>query len=240
MKFLLLLLLLAFNSYGDDLTAKSWLISDEKGNIIQSENTNQVRPIASITKLLTAIIVLESGVDMQEDIKTEEFGLISRHELLNMALVRSNNQAAMLLCNTYPGGYKMCIKDMNDKLQSLGMVKSKVYEPTGLDPRNKSTAEELIKLVKESVKYPEIIAASSKSGVEIKIRKKWVFFKNTNPLIGTKHNILVSKTGWTKKAGGCIVMYLSTEKGPRVIIVLGSLNTHTRVPEAEFIANNSS
>ena len=239
MKFLLLLLL-AFNCYADDLTAKSWLISDEKGNIIQSEHIDQIRPIASITKLLTAIIVLESGVDMQEDIKTEEFGLISRHELLNMALVRSNNQAAVLLCNTYPRGYKMCIKDMNDKLQSLGMVKSKVYEPTGLDPRNKSTAEELIKLVKESVKYPEIIAASSKSGVEIKIRKKWIFFKNTNPLIGTRHDILVSKTGWTKTAGGCIVMYLSTEKGARVIIVLGSLNTHTRVPEAEFIANNNS
>lgn len=235
----LLLLLLAFNCYADDLTAKSWLIADNQGHIIQSEHADHVRPIASITKLLTSIVILESGVDMYENINTKEFGSITRHELLNMAMVRSNNPAAMLLCDSYPSGYKMCITRMNQKLQELGMTKSKVYDSTGLDPRNKSTAEELIKLVKEASKYPEIIAASQKAGVQIKIRKNWVFFKNTNPLIGTRHDILVSKTGWTKKAGGCIVMYLSTDKGPRVIIVLGSLNTHTRVPEAEFIADNN-
>jgi D-alanyl-D-alanine carboxypeptidase len=118
------------------------------------------------------------------------------------------------------------------------MIKSVVYDSSGLDPRNKSTAEELIKLVKESSKYPEIIAASSKSGVQVKIRKKWIFFKNTNPLIGTRQDILVSKTGWTRRAGGCLVMYLSTDQGYRTVVVLGSLNTHTRVPEAEFIAQN--
>lgn len=234
----LVLLLLAFNCYAEDLTAKSWLIADQNGKIIDGEHTDHVRPIASITKLLTSIVILESGVDMQEDIKTEAFGPISRHELLNMAMVRSNNPAAILLCDSYPGGYKSCINRMNDKLQELGMVHSKVYDPTGLDPRNKSTAEELIKLVKESSKYPEIIAASSKSGVEVKIRKKWIFFKNTNPLIGTRQDILISKTGWTRRAGGCIVMYLSTDRGYRTVVVLGSLNTHTRVPEAEFIAQN--
>ena len=234
----LVLLLLAFNCYAEDLTAKSWLIADQNGKIIDGEHIDHVRPIASITKLLTSIVILESGVDMQEDIKTEAFGPISRHELLNMAMVRSNNPAAILLCDSYPGGYKSCINRMNDKLQELGMVHSKVYDPTGLDPRNKSTAEELIKLVKESSKYPEIIAASSKSGVEVKIRKKWIFFKNTNPLIGTRQDILISKTGWTRRAGGCIVMYLSTDRGNRTVVVLGSLNTHTRVPEAEFIAQN--
>ena len=231
----LVLLLLAFNCCADDLTAKSWLIADHNGKIIDGEHVDHVRPIASITKLLTSIVILESGADMQEDIKTEAFGPISRHELLNMAMVRSNNTAAMLLCDSYPGGYKSCINRMNDKLQELGMVHSKVYDPTGLDPRNKSTAEELIKLVKESSKYPEIIAASSKSGVEVKIRKKWIFFKNTNPLIGTRQDILISKTGWTRLAGGCLVMYLSTDRGNRTVVVLGSLNTHTRVPEAEFI-----
>ena len=234
----LVLLLLAFNCYAEDLTAKSWLIADQNGKIIDGEHIDHVRPIASITKLLTSIVILESGVDMQEDIKTEAFGPISRHELLNMAMVRSNNPAAILLCDSYPGGYKSCINRMNNKMQELGMIHSKVYDPTGLDPRNKSTAEELIKLVKESSKYPEIIAASSKSGVEVKIRKKWIFFKNTNPLIGTRQDILISKTGWTRRAGGCIVMYLSTDRGNRTVVVLGSLNTHTRVPEAEFIAQN--
>jgi D-alanyl-D-alanine carboxypeptidase len=127
---------------------------------------------------------------------------------------------------------------MNEKLQELKMINSRVYDSSGLDPRNKSTAEELIKLVKESSKYPEIISASSQSGVEVKIRKKWIFFRNTNPLIGTRQDILVSKTGWTRQAGGCLVMYLSTDRGYRTVVVLGSLNTHTRVPEAEFIAQN--
>jgi D-alanyl-D-alanine carboxypeptidase len=234
----LLLFLLALNCYAGDLTAKAWVIADEDGRIIQGEHEQSVRSIASITKLLTAITILESGVDMSETIVTSEFGSITRTELLDMAIVRSNNQAAMLLCNTYPKGYKMCIKDMNDKLQSLGMTHSKVYEPTGLDPRNKSTAEELIKLVKEASRYPEIIGASSKSGVEVKIRKKWVFFRNTNPLIGTRQDILVSKTGWTRRAGGCLVMYLSTDKGYRTVVILGSQNTYTRIPEAEFIAQN--
>ena len=127
---------------------------------------------------------------------------------------------------------------MNQKLQELGMVHSKVYDPTGLDPRNKSTAEELILLVKEASRYPAIISSSQKSGVEVKIRKRWVFFRNTNPLIGTRQDILVSKTGWTRRAGGCLVMYLSTDKGYRTVVILGSQNTHTRVPEAEFIAQN--
>ena len=234
----LVLLLLALNCYADDLTAKAWLIADENGKIIEGEHEQSVRPIASITKLITAITILESGVDMSEDIKTEAFGSISRHELLDMAIVRSNNVAATLLCDSYPGGYNKCVNRMNDKLQELGMFHSKVYDPTGLDPRNKSNAEELIKLVKEASRYPEIIGASSKSGVEVKIRKKWVFFRNTNPLIGTRQDILVSKTGWTRRAGGCLVMYLSTNKGYRTVVILGSRNTHTRVPEAEFIAQN--
>ena len=234
----LLLLLLAFNCYADDLTAKSWLIADQNGHIIDGQHTDHVRPIASITKLLTAIVILESDVDMSEDINTEAFGSISRQELLDMAIVRSNNQAAMLLCDSYPSGYKSCINRMNQKLQELGMVHSKVYDPTGLDPRNKSTAEELILLVKAASKYPAIISSSQKSGVEIKIRKRWVFFRNTNPLIGTRQDILVSKTGWTRRAGGCLVMYLSTDKGYRTVVILGSQNTHTRIPEAEFIAQN--
>ncbi len=234
----LLLLLLAFNCYADDLTAKSWLIADQNGHIIDGQHTDHVRPIASITKLLTAIVILESDVDMSEDINTEAFGSISRQELLDMAIVRSNNQAAMLLCDSYPSGYKSCINRMNQKLQELGMVHSKVYDPTGLDPRNKSTAEELILLVKAASKYPAIISSSQKSGVEIKIRKRWVFFRNTNPLIGTRQDILISKTGWTRRAGGCLVMYLSTDKGYRTVVILGSQNTHTRIPEAEFIAQN--
>jgi D-alanyl-D-alanine endopeptidase (penicillin-binding protein 7) len=234
---LIITLLISNISYADNLTAKSWLVSDANGNVLASEHTDQVRPIASITKLVTSITVLESGVDLDEMVSTKEFGSISRRSLLAMAMVRSNNQAADLLCRTYPLGYKQCIKDMNTKVQSIGMTKTKLVEPTGLSKKNVSTAEDLVKLVQEGSKHSEILTASQYSKIEIHIRKKWVFFKNTNPLIGLNHNVLVSKTGWTNPAGGCIVMLMDTEKGRRIVVVLGSRSPKTRIPEAEFISN---
>lgn len=233
---LILSLLLSNVSYADNITAKSWLVADEQGNVLASEHTDHVRPIASITKLVTALTVLDSHVDLDETVETKEFGPISRRSLLAMAMVRSNNQAADLLCRTYPAGYKQCIKDMNYKVQSLGMTKTKLVEPTGLHKKNVSTAEDLVKLVQNAAQYSDIVTASQYSDIEIHIRKKWVFFKNTNPLIGLHHNIIVSKTGWHRHAGGCIVMLMNTEKGRRIVIVLGSQSPKTRIPEAEFIS----
>jgi D-alanyl-D-alanine endopeptidase (penicillin-binding protein 7) len=110
-------------------------------------------------------------------------------------------------------------------------------DPTGLDNRNISTAEDLIILVQAARTYPLIVDASKKTKVEIKISRRWVFFKNTNPMIGKDHRIVVSKTGFTNPAGGCIVMAMDTDLGQRTVVVLGSKNTKTRIPEAEFISN---
>jgi D-alanyl-D-alanine endopeptidase (penicillin-binding protein 7) len=84
--------------------------------------------------------------------------------------------------------------------------------------------------------YPEIVLASKTSAVKIKIKKKWLVFRNTNPIIGQRHDFIVSKTGYIRASGGCIVMMLNTDVGQRIVVVLGSKNTHTRIPEAEFIA----
>jgi D-alanyl-D-alanine carboxypeptidase len=89
-----------------------------------------------------------------------------------------------------------------------------------------------------SSQYPEIVQASKTSQVKIQIRKKWFVFKNTNPIIGKRHDFIVSKTGFIRASGGCIVMMLDTDIGRRIVVVLGSKNTHTRIPEAEFIAQN--
>lgn len=233
-----LFLLLFFTNlcYANNITAKSWLVTDENGNELASDNTHQIRPIASITKLITVITVLDSNANLDQQLDTKEFGTISRRSLIAMAMVKSNNEAATLLCKTYPSGYRQCIKDMNGKVQSLGMNDTKLVEPSGLNKRNVSTAEDLVKLVKASREYSDIITTSQYSNIEINIRRKWVVFKNTNPLIGHNHNIMVSKTGWHRHAGGCIVMYLNTEKGPRIVVVLGSTSPKTRIPEAEFIS----
>jgi D-alanyl-D-alanine endopeptidase (penicillin-binding protein 7) len=101
---------------------------------------------------------------------------------------------------------------------------------------NISTAYDLVKLVRAAERYPEIVDASRMSEVKIKIRKKYLIFRNTNPIIVKRHDFVVSKTGWIRAAGGCIVMMLDTDVGRRIVVVLGSKNTHTRIPEAEFIA----
>ena len=236
MKFLILLLI-TLNCYAHDITAQSWIVTDEHGKMIAGDNEDRVMPIASITKLITVITVLKSGADIDEKIKTESFGTVSRRQLIDMALIRSNNMAADQLCRSYDLGYKMCIEDMNYTMHTLGMEDSRVFDSTGLNNKNRSTALDLVKLLNEAGKYPEIVSASSQANTKIKIRKRWVLFKNTNPLIGQRQDIIVSKTGFTRAAGGCLVMLMSTDKGMRSVVVLGSQNTHTRIPEAEFIAD---
>jgi D-alanyl-D-alanine endopeptidase (penicillin-binding protein 7) len=215
------------------LTAKSWLVADENGKILQSSNPEQVRSIASISKLMTVIVVLDANQPLEEKI-----GLFTRKQLIEMSLVRSDNMAAKNLCDNYPTGYTHCITAMNAKARWLGMENTNFVEPTGLSLMNVSTASDLIHLVKHASTYPEIVRAASTSEVKIKVRKRWLVFHNTNPIIGKRHKFIVSKTGYINASGGCIVMMLDTDVGKRIVVVLGSKNTHTRIPEAEFLFEN--
>ena len=219
------------------VTAKAWLVANESGTVIEGVNTTEVRSIASITKLLTAMIVLDASQDLDEGIKTARYrATISRQMLMDMALVRSDNTAATLLCQHYPSGYQGCIQALNDKAASLGMTDTHFEDPTGLDKRNVSTANDLLKLVQAATIYPLIVAAGNKDSVTLQIKKRLTFFKNTNPLVGQGHGIIVSKTGFINRAGGCLVMSLLTINGLRTVILLGSRNTHTRIHEATFLS----
>lgn len=220
------------------VTAKAWLVANESGTVIEGVNTTAIRSIASITKLLTAMIVLDASQDLDEGIKTARYrATISRQMLMDMALVRSDNTAATLLCLHYPSGYKGCIQALNDKAASLGMTDTHFEDPTGLDKRNVSTANDLLKLVQAAGVYPLIVEAGNKDSVSLQTKKlRTLFFRNTNPLVGQGHGILVSKTGFINRAGGCIVMSLLTINGLRTVILLGSRNTHTRIPEAAFLS----
>ena len=213
------------------ITAKSWLVADGKGKILDGANTTQQRSIASLTKLITAMVVLDAKQDLNEYLNP-----YTRGEMIQLALVKSDNQASLDLCKHYPGGSAQCVRAMNTKAESLGLTKTHFVESSGLSIMNVSTAEDLIAIVMEASKYNEIIIAARTSEVKIKIRKKWFVFHNTNPIIGKRHDFVVSKTGFINASGGCIVMMIDTEIGRRIVVVLGSKNTHTRIPEAEFIA----
>lgn len=222
------------NALSMNVTAQSWLVADDTGKILQSQKDDHQRSIASITKLMTVMVVLDANQDLSE----KPYGQFTRAQLIQMALVKSDNTAAKQLCDNYPGGFTYCVRAMNAKALELNMEKTKFVDSTGLSPMNVSTATDLVKMVKSAQTYPEVVLASRLPVVKIKVKKKWFFFKNTNPIIGHHHSFLVSKTGWTKAAGGCIVMMLDTEIGRRIVVVLGSKNTHTRIPEAEFIAKS--
>jgi D-alanyl-D-alanine endopeptidase (penicillin-binding protein 7) len=232
MKYILLLaLLLTGNAFSMKLTAQSWLVSNSNGKIIEGENINESRSIASITKLMAAMVVIDAGQNPKEKI-----GKFTREQHIQLALVKSSNESAILLCNKYPGGKSKCIRDMNEKAVALNMHNTKFVEASGLSPMNISTAKDLLELTLAASYYPEIVEASKTPQVKIQIKKKWLFFNNTNPIIGKRHNFIVSKTGTTNAAGGCIVMMLDTDIGRRIVVVLGSKNGKTRIPEAEFIA----
>lgn len=218
------------NSKPVPITATSWLVANGDGDIIQSENMYQQRSIASITKLMTVMVVLDARQDLDQYIKP-----YTRRELIQLAIVHSDNHAAELLCRHYPEGRHRCIQAMNNKAKSLGMIDTRFIDPSGLGVMNSSTAYDLIKLVKTAEHYSEIVESSKMSQVKIKHKKKFLVFKNTNPLVATK-DFIVSKTGYIRAAGGCIVMMVDTAVGRRIVVLLNSKNTHTRIPEADFIA----
>ena len=216
------------------LTAQSWLVADSNGNILEGSHTTDVRSIASITKLMTSMVVLDSGQSLSETIPKKLYNrTFTRQELLNLAIVKSDNNAAKMLCDYYPGGILRCVEAMNSKANTLGMYRSNFTDPTGLYNTNVSTAEDLIKLVMAAQNYPTITNASNTSSIQWQInKKKFAIFHNTNTLVGKGVDFIVSKTGWIRDSGGCIVMMLKGDQGIRTVILLGSKNTKTRIPEA--------
>ena len=232
--FLLSLVLVASNALAVNITAHSWLETDDQGNLIEGYNITEVRSIASITKLMTVMAVIDNNQNMQE-----KLGKYTRAQHIQLALVKSDNNSAKVLCDNFPGGRFECIRYMNEKANYLGMLRTKFVEPTGLSPMNISTALDLLTLVFEASHYSEITQASRTAVLTIRTGKQSQSFNNTNPIVGKRHSFIVSKTGTTNAAGGCIVMMVDTDVGRRIVIVLGSKNGKVRIPEAEYIVSQS-
>ena len=221
-----------------NLTAQAWLVADDNGLILEGSHTTDIRSIASITKLMTSMVVLDSGQSLTETIPKKLYNrTFTRQELLNLAIVKSDNNAARMLCDYYPGGLFRCVQAMNNKANELGMSNSHFTDPTGLLTTNVSTAEDLIKLVMAAKNYSTITNASNTSTIQWQINKKTrAIFHNTNTLVGNGIDFIVSKTGWITASGGCIVMMLRGDQGIRTVVLLGSKNTHTRIPEAYMVS----
>ena len=228
---LTLLLFVSIPAFSTDITAKSWILADDANNIIQSKNIAEQRSIGSITKLMTVIVVL----DAQQNPK-ELLGPFNRQNLIQFALVKSDNNAARVLCDSYPGGNVACISAMNRRARSLGMTHTNFVESSGLSIMNISTAEDLLQLVLAAKEYPQIVQASRTVDLKIHFKKSYLTIRNTNPTIAHgPDNFWVSKTGFISAAGGCIVMMKDTPLGRRIVVILGSRTTRTRIPEAETI-----
>lgn len=219
-----------------EISAQAWLVADESGKIIMGENTKEVRSIASITKLMTSMVVLDSNQDLNEVIPKKLYGQhLTRRQLLTLAIVKSDNTAAHMLCEYYINGYKACIEAMNDKARSLEMYDTSFTDATGLMYTNQSTAEDLIKMLKAASEY-EVIREDSNKGLVVWHfgKKKVISFRNTNPIVND-HTFMVSKTGYISRSGGCIAMMANTSNGPMAFIILGSKTVRTRIPEARII-----
>jgi D-alanyl-D-alanine endopeptidase (penicillin-binding protein 7) len=219
------LMLWANHVLATTVTAEAWIVADSEGRVIQSVNSDQVRSIASITKLMTTMVVLDA-----EQSLTQRLGRHTRRELIQLAMIRSDNWAADQLCQHYPGGRTACVQAMNRKAHDLGMPSTRFVDPTGLGVMNVSTGQDLIKLVRSARNYSEVRSASQQPWV--RIGQQIVY--NTNRLVSS--DFLVSKTGYIRAAGGCVVMMMDTLIGQRIVVLLGSRNTHTRIPEAKAVA----
>lgn len=244
-----LLLLFSICANAGIITARSYLVTDDHGLVITGKNADHVQPIASITKLMTVMVVLDAEQPKDELIKLDwskatkyhtrlprTIKKLTRDDLIDLAIVKSDNFAAWTLCASYSGGVDSCVAAMNQKAQQLNMANTQFVDPTGLEKGNVSNAYDLVRMVMIASTYLDITDASNKPKVSIEVKKHWWEFKNTNPLVKADGEIHVSKTGYIGVAsGGCIVMYLETNLGPRIVVLLGSHNTHTRIPEAEEI-----
>jgi D-alanyl-D-alanine endopeptidase (penicillin-binding protein 7) len=223
------------------------------GETLFDKNSETVLPIASITKLMTAIVVLEQKLDLdervvisQEDISATHSSRIrgrlrpgsalTRDELLLLALMASDNRAAAALARTAPGGSDSFVAAMNREAERLGLHDTRYSDPTGLSPENVSSAQDLARLVKAAHGYPLIREYSTRRSAFVKARGGTVGFSNTNSLVRSgKWDIELSKTGYISAAGRCLVMHVRVASRELVVVLLDSYGKYSRVGDAQRI-----
>lgn len=261
MKNALLSIVLAAASFvahaGVSLSASSALVVDaETNNVLLHQADTEVRPIASITKLMTALVITTSMIDLEqlvtitdEDVngtKLRGYPLpspltvgmqLKRRELLQLALMSSNNRAAHALARSYPGGRETFVAIMNNMAEHMGMKDTKFVEPTGLDNANVSTAHDLAVLVKAASQSELIRQMSTTESVKVSTKRhQYTSFSTTNRLIrNNKWHIQVQKTGFINDAGRCVVMMAKIAARDVIIVLLNAPGNNERAADADTI-----
>jgi D-alanyl-D-alanine endopeptidase (penicillin-binding protein 7) len=231
-------------------SANALVLDANAGQPIYAKGADTVTPIASVTKLMTAMVVLDAAQPMDEaisvDIADVDFlkgshsrlrlgAELPRREMLRLALMASENRAASSLARYYPGGTAACVEAMNRKAQDLGMTHTRFSDPTGLTSDNVSTASDLALMVKAAAGYEFIRDATTTAShyVEVQPLGQVLGFNNTNSLVrGGQWDIQVSKTGFINEAGKCLVMLANIASRSVVIVLLDSYGSLTRIGDA--------
>ena len=216
--------------------------------VLYEKSSSDIRPIASISKLMMALIVLESGLPMDEKLKISDADVdrmrysrsrlpvgseLTRADMLHLALMSSENRAAHALGRYHPGGMPAFVRAMNDKARALGMRHTHFVEPTGLSADNVSTARDLVKLVQATAQHPLIKSYSTNEKYDVSLsRGRQLAYRNTNRLVrNDAWDIQVSKTGFINEAGECLVM-LTRIDGRDVAIILLNASPQSRIADA--------
>jgi D-alanyl-D-alanine carboxypeptidase/D-alanyl-D-alanine endopeptidase (penicillin-binding protein 7) len=224
------------------------VVEEGTGKVLLEKNADNVVPIASLTKLMTAMVVLDSKPDMEEliSIEPEDVDTIKhsssrvpvgatlpRKDVLQLALMSSDNRAAAALGRTYPGGKAAFTAAVRAKLTELGMTHTTIEEPTGLSPNNTSTASDLAKMAAAAATYPDITRITTSPSDLINVNGRMVSYRNTNQFVGKKGwDIQLSKTGFTNEAGRCIIMKLQSAEKNVIMVLLNARASSVRALDA--------
>ena len=227
------------------------VMDQDTDEVLFSKNSNAVLPIASITKLMTALVVTEAGLPLdelltvaQDDVEATagsgsrlKLGTqLSRAEMLHLSLMASENRAAHVLGRTYPGGMQRFVSAMNGKAQLLGMSDTRYVEPTGLSSNNQSSALDLTRLVKAAFLHPIIRELSTSLEMAVPMGARQVKFHNTNGLVhNPEWEIGLQKTGYIAAAGRCVVMQAQLAGRQLIMVLLDSAGKYSRIGDAERI-----
>ncbi len=235
------------------------VVEDDTGKVLIEKNANAIVPIASLTKLMTAMVVLDAKQDMDAPISIDKVDVdmlkhstsrvpvgatIPRRDVLQLALMSSDNRAAASLGRTYPGGTEAFKAAVKAKIAALGMTQTAIEEPTGLSPNNKSTASDLVKMAVAASAYPEITRITTDSKDIININGRGVEYHNTNRFVGAKGwDIGLSKTGYTEEAGRCLIMRIKSAGKNATLVLLNARASSVRAFDAlsirRFMAGDS-
>jgi D-alanyl-D-alanine endopeptidase (penicillin-binding protein 7) len=232
-----------------NLRSASVLVQDaDTGEVVFHKNSEAVVPIASITKLMTAMVTIDRELDMQQRVvlSREDVDLrkgtksrlrpgtvLTRDELLMLALMASENRAAAALGRTYPEGMAAFVAAMNQKAAELGMTDSRFVDPTGLSSGNVSSARDLAKLVHAAHSYELIREYSTRDRATVSAFGRPVNFRNTNGLVRNSHwEIGLSKTGYISEAGRCLVMRVRLASKDLIVVLLDSWGKQSRIGDA--------